>query len=97
MIYAKSRLWPDSRQDEILRGLEAYINRVRAGEPLEAERVIRALSSLGDRIAAGKFDRKIAELASGDAALRYKSMAVRRLSRDDIEERLRREMRRCGR
>ncbi len=92
MIYAKARRWPSSRQDEILAGLGAYINRVRATKTLDREKVIRALASLGERIAAGEFDRRIAQLAAGDAALRYKSMAVRALSRENIEGRLRREL-----
>lgn len=92
MIYAKSHVWPADRQDEILSGLEAYINRVRATKRLERERVIRALDALGRRVAAGEFDSRIAALAAGEKAERYRTMAVRCLSRAYIEDRVRREL-----
>ena len=37
MILAKGRLWDSGRQDEILLGLEAYINRIRATKRLRRE------------------------------------------------------------
>ena len=92
MIFAKSRFWPDDRQDEILSGLEAYINRVRATKRLEQERVIRALDALGRRVAAGEFDGRITALAAGEKAERYRAMAVRCLSRAYVEDRVRREL-----
>ena len=92
MIFAKSRIWPSSRQDEILSGLQAYINRVRSEKTLDRERVIRALDTLGRRIAAGEFDGRIASLAAGEKAERYKAMAARSLSRAYIEDRIRREL-----
>ena len=92
MIYAKSRFWPDDRQDEILSGLEAYVNRVRATKKLDREKVIRALDALGRRVAAGEFDGRIAALAAGEKAERYRAMAVRCLSRAYVEDRARREL-----
>ena len=92
MIFAKGRLWPSSRQDEILSGLEAYINRVRATKTLSRETVIRALSALGDRIWRGEFDGRIASLAAGEDAARYKKLAVSALNRENIELRLAREL-----
>ena len=92
MIYAKSRFWPDDRQNEILSGLAAYINRVRATKTLDRERVIRALDALGRRVAAGEFDGRIAALAAGEKAERYRAMAVRCLSRAYVEDRARREL-----
>ena len=92
MIFAKSRRWPADRQDEILSGLEAYINRIRATKTLDRERVIRALDALGRRVAAGEFDARIAALAAGEKAERYKALAVRSLSRANVEERVRREL-----
>lgn len=92
MIYAKSRFWPDDRQNEILSGLAAYINRVRATKTLDRERVIRALDALGRRVAAGEFDGRIAALAAGEKAERYRAMAVRCLSRAYVEDRVRREL-----
>ena len=92
MIFIKSKFFPSSRQDEILRGLEAYINRVRATKTLERERVILALDSLGRRVADGAFDSLIASLSAGEKAERYKALAIRFLSRDSLEERVRREL-----
>ena len=92
MIFAKSRRWPSSRQDEILAGLEAYINRVRATKTLRRETVVRALADLGDRVRSGEFDALIAAFAGAEEALRYKNLAAHALSRENIEERLRREL-----
>ena len=87
MIFAKGRLWPSSRQDEILSGLEAYINRVRATKTLPRETVIRALSALGDRISRGEFDGRIASLA---AALRTANERLARETGGGFLARLRR-------
>ena len=92
MIYVKGKLWPSSRQDEILAGLEAYINRVRATKTLERDKVISALDALGRRVKDGAFDPLIAALAAGEKADRYKALAVRALNREALEERVRREL-----
>ena len=87
MILAKGKLWKTEKQDEILSGLEAYINRVRATKTLERETVIRAVDQLGKRIANGEFDETIARFADGEDAAYYKSMAVAAMNREALETR----------
>ena len=65
---------------------------MRATKTLPRETVIRALSSLGDRIERGDFDAKIAALAAGDSAERYKQTAREALRRENIELRVSREL-----
>ena len=55
MIFANGKLLPDTERNNILGGLEAQLNAVRAGPPLAAETVIAAVDALGKRLEAGEF------------------------------------------
>ena len=56
MIFAQGKLLPDTQGKALLEGLEARLNAVRAGPPLEAETVIAAVNALGRRLERGEFD-----------------------------------------
>ena len=60
MIFANGKLLPDSERKSVLAGLEGQINAVRMGGALRAETVIDAVAALGERLAAGEFDRLLA-------------------------------------
>jgi len=55
LIFANGTLLPDSERKNVLDGLEARLNNLRAAPPLEAETVIAAVDALGKRLEAGEF------------------------------------------
>ena len=55
MIFANGTLLPDTERKTVLDGLEAQLNSLRVGPPLEAETVIRAVDALGRRLESGEF------------------------------------------
>ncbi len=91
MILSFGEICGSEKQDEILAGLEAKINGVRAAEPLDTGIVIGAFDRLAGHIEAGEFDALIDSLGLDDAA-RYKAQAVCMLRRESLEYRLRREL-----
>ncbi len=60
MIFANGKLLPDTQRQAVLDGLEAELNAVRAGPPLDSETVIAAVDALGRRLEAGEFDALLA-------------------------------------
>ena len=60
MIFAQGKLLPDTQGKALLEGLEARLNAVWAGPPLEAETVIAAVDALGRRLERGEFDALLA-------------------------------------
>ncbi len=87
MILAKGRLWDSGRQDEILSGLEAYINRIRSTKRLPRETVIRAVDALGKRLEAGEFDAQLVDLLGAADARRIKTEAATAMRREALEYR----------
>ena len=84
MILAKGKLWDSRRQGDILRGLEAYINRVRATKTPDRGRVIDAVSELGRRLGAGEFDPLLRELVSAEEAERIRTEAALAMRREAL-------------
>lgn len=69
MIFANGKLLPDSQRREVIAGLEAAVNEVRMGPPLEAETVVAAVDALGKRLAGGEFDRLLAQFLPANMTL----------------------------
>lgn len=69
MIFANGKLLPDTERNNILGGLEAQLNAVRAGPPLAAETVIAAVDALGKRLAAGEFAPLLAQFLPAGVGL----------------------------
>ena len=91
MIIAQGKIYDSALQNEILAGLENEINHTLAHKTLPKEKVINAVSALSRRIAAGEFDKQIAELPI-DGAGQYKELAIKLLSRENIQFKLRTEL-----
>ena len=69
MIFAQGKLLPDTERKTVLDGLEAQLNAVRAGPPLEAETVISAVDALGRRLEGGEFDDLLARFLPAGVGL----------------------------
>lgn len=69
MIFAQGKLLPDTERKTLLDGLEAQLNAVRAGPPLEAETVIAAVDALGRRLERGEFDALLARFLPAGVGL----------------------------
>ena len=91
MIIAKGVSYPSSMQDELIGRMEAELNETLAQKTLPAETVIAAIDRLGRQVAAGTFDSLIDALPMSGAA-EYKDLAIKLLSRDYLEFKLRTEL-----
>lgn len=87
MILANGRLYETDRQAEILSRLEEDLNRTLAGPPLEAQTVISAIHTLGEKLAAGEFDALVSALEL-DGAQRYLAQIAPMLRREALEYKL---------
>ena len=83
MILTGGKLYPDEASGELLSGLEARINAVRAGEPLRTETVISALDALGRQLEAGALNGLLARYLSPETG-RYLSAARGLLRREGL-------------
>ena len=91
MIIAHGKLYENSVQDEILSNLEQDIEKTLASSSLDTERVISAIDVLSVRAANGEYDADIAALDI-EGAEAYKELAVKLLSRQNIEFKLKTEL-----
>ena len=91
MIIAKGRLFETKEQDKILATLEEEINITLATKALAPETVINAVDKLCDKVKNGDFDELIASLPI-DGAEHYKQIALKMLSRESIEYKLKTEL-----
>ncbi len=91
MILAKGKCYDSSMQDAILSEMEAQINETLATKTLPMETVIDAIDALSRKLAAGAFDSLLASL-SIDGAEVYRDQAVRMLSREHLEFKVRTEL-----
>ena len=62
MILANGKIYDTSRQDEVLDGLEAALNRTLAEKTLRPEQVIAAIDRLGRRLDGGEFDHLLSQV-----------------------------------
>lgn len=69
MIFANGKLLSDTERKNVLNGLEAQLNAVRAGPPLDTEAVIAAVDALGRRLASGEFDALISRFLPAGVGL----------------------------
>ncbi len=69
MIFANGTLLPDTERKTVLDGLEAQLNSLRVGPPLEAETVIRAVDALGRRLESGEFAPLLAQFLPAGVGL----------------------------
>lgn len=91
MIIAGGKIYESKLQDRILSVMERKINKTLAGRPLDPQKVISAIDSLGKDIGAGKYDSLIDALPV-DEPRRYKLLASEMLSRENMELKLRTEL-----
>ncbi len=97
MILANGTIYDSSRQQELLCGLEAEINRTRETGRLLPETVIRAVEALVEQLLAGVFEERIEELSRsglpGMETIREQlAQALPLLQREHLEYRLRTEL-----
>lgn len=91
MIIAFGKTFPSDRQDDILSQMENKINQTLSGNPLDIQKVIAAIEKLGKEIESGKYDDRISALPI-DNPMKYKDLAVKMLSKDAVEEKLKTEL-----
>ena len=91
MIIAKGKLYDTKEQDRILSYLEDEINETLAEKSLSPETVINAVDKLCDKVKKGEFDELISSLPI-DGAEHYKNIALKLLSRESIEYKLKTEL-----
>ena len=89
MILANGKIYDTSRQDEVLDGLEAALNRTLAEKTLRPEQVIAAIDRLGRRLDGGEFDHLLSQV---DQAGRYLAQIRPQLTRQALEYKLRVEL-----
>lgn len=91
MIIAGGKIYESKFQDRILSVMERKINKTLAGKPLDPQKVITAIDSLGKDIAAGRYDSLIDALPV-DEPRRYKLLAAEMLTRENMELKLKTEL-----
>lgn len=89
MILANGKIYDTSRQDEVLDGLEAALNRTLEERTITPEQVIAAVDRLGLRLDGGEFDSLIAQVEQGE---RYLAQIRPLLTRQALEYKLRVEL-----
>lgn len=87
MILANGKLYDQASQDDILAELEAQINETRRTKRLDTETVVAALAALGEQIAGGRFDERIAALPLENLKDQV-AQVVLMLRRESLEYRL---------
>ena len=87
MILANGTVYDTARQGDILGVLEDQINATLASRRLEAETVVAAIHTLGERLAAGAFAPLLARLEL-DGAERYMEQLIPMLRREALEYKL---------
>lgn len=87
MIIAGGKIYESKFQDRILSVMERKINQTLEGKPLDPQKVISAIASLGKDIGEGRYDRLIDALPV-DEPRRYKLLAAEMLTRENMELKL---------
>ena len=87
MILANGTVYDTARQGDILGVLEDQINATLASRRLEAETVVAAIHTLGERLAAGAFAPLLARLEL-DGTERYMEQLIPMLRREALEYKL---------
>ena len=87
MILANGTVYDTARQGDILGVLEDQINATLASLRLEAETVVAAIHTLGERLAAGAFAPLLARLEL-DGTERYMEQLIPMLRREALEYKL---------
>jgi len=91
MIIAHGKLYENTEQDKILSRLESDIESTLSSSSPDIERAISAIDALSKRAARGDYDAEIASL-SVEGAENYKELAIKYLSREYIEFKLKTEL-----
>jgi hypothetical protein len=91
MIFAKGKLYEAKDLDRVLSGMEEEINLTLASKVLPVETVIAAIDRLSRLIAGGAFNERLSTL-SIDGLDQYMEMAVFLLSRENLENKIQREL-----
>ena len=91
MIIANGKLYDTSMQNTILENLGSEICKTLAQKTLSAETVVNAVDALNTKLKHGNFNKLIDSLPI-DGVQRYKEMAIKMLSRENIEFKLKTEL-----
>lgn len=91
MIIAGGKIYDSKYQDRILSVMERKINMTLAAAPLDPEKVIAAVQRLGNEVREGRYDDLIFSLPV-DEPERYKALAAEMLKKENLEQKLHREL-----
>ena len=91
MILYRGKEYPSSMQDELIRSLPDDICETLTNKTLPRETVVSAIDRIGKKVAAGEYDGLISSLPV-DGAMRYKELAIKMLSREYIEFKIKTEL-----
>ena len=92
MILSRGELLDSAEQERILAEMESYINCTLSEKTLPTEKVVAAIARLGAEIAAGNYDELLGSLQT-DNPQQYKLLAASMLSRENLELKLKTELR----